>query len=207
MDLHPLSRTEKQNKRKQLIIDKAIELTVAHGLDQLSIADIAKASGLGPGQIYRCFQDKDEIIENMILSITDKRICTPGFHRHDVHIKAQELASGHPNNMSSEELSLLYEVLNISGNNKIIETIEKSEKKMQEQGLYILKEYYKTASPQEIRAIAEVVATLTEGVILRTAKGYSQDVDQAILQRIYETMLTAMDSLFGEVKEKENNIQ
>lgn len=78
---------------------------------------------------------------------------------------------------------------------------------MQEQGLYILKEYYKTASPQEIRAIAEVVATLTEGVILRTAKGYSQDVDQAILQRIYETMLTAMDSLFGEVKEKENNIQ
>lgn len=191
-----LSRIEKHNKRRQLIINTALQLTIAHGLDQVSIVDIAKESKLGPGQIYRCFRDKDEIIENMILNITDKRMQGLGFNRHDNKIKAEELASGYPNNIDQDELNLLYEVLNASRNKKINDVLATTEQKMQKQGQTILNEYYKNASKEEIRAISEVVATLTEGVIFRKAKGFSDDVDPDILEKIYGAMLQAIDSLF-----------
>lgn len=190
------SRIERHNKRRQLIIDTALRLMIKHGLDQVSIVDIAKESQLGPGQIYRCFRDKDEIIENMILQITDKRMHGLGFNRQDHKIKAEELASGYPNNIGPDELNLLYEVLNASRNIKINEVLTASEQKMQKQGQSILTEYYKNASKEEIRAISEVIATLTEGVISRKAKGFSDDVDQDILEKIYIAMLQAIDSVF-----------
>lgn len=196
------SKVEKQNKRRQLIIDKALELTVAQGFEQISIADIAKASQLGPGQIYRCFQDKDEIIENIILNITERRIRDLGFNRHNNNVIATGLARGYPNNMRADELNLLYEVLNVSRNKKINEVIEKSEEKMQKKGQFILQEYYPAASKEEIRAISEVIATLSEGVILRKAKGYSEGVDEDILQRIYLAMMVAIDALFPESEEQ-----
>ncbi|MCT9561654.1 TetR/AcrR family transcriptional regulator [Acinetobacter baumannii] len=190
------SRIEKHNKRRQLIIDTALKLTIEHGLDQVSISDIARESKLGPGQIYRCFRDKEEIIENIILNITTKRISGLGFNKHNNEIKAEELASGYPNNIDPDELNLLYEVLNVSRNEKINEVLATSEKKMQKQAQIILDEYYKNASKEEIRAISEVVATLTEGVIFRKAKGFSDDVDPDILEKIYKAMLQSIDSLF-----------
>lgn len=55
--------------RQEEIIEAALQLVERHGLENLSIADIAASIQLVPSAIYRHFKGKEEIIEGLIDSV------------------------------------------------------------------------------------------------------------------------------------------
>lgn len=188
---------ESQQERRQRIIDQALVLVMKNGLDNVAISDIAKACQLGPGQIYRCFKDKDEIIQNLIKRIADKRVKNSDLHSQNmIESISYDLAQGYPHQIEKSELYLLYEILNLDRNQKNSKLVDQAEKELMYKGLDILKNRYPQASESEIRAIAEVIATISDGTILRTAKGYSNNVDKKILEKFYLTLLRTFDSMF-----------
>ena len=52
-------------ERKALILDKALDCFIQNGIHGTSIQQICSASNLSPGQMYRFFGSKDEIIEGL----------------------------------------------------------------------------------------------------------------------------------------------
>lgn len=55
-------RARRRAKRRQSILDTALELIGTHGLDGLTVHALATALDLTPGALYRYFKSKDEIL-------------------------------------------------------------------------------------------------------------------------------------------------
>ncbi|MFC3902515.1 transcriptional regulator, TetR family [Acinetobacter marinus] len=189
--------SEKLHHRRKFIIEKSMQYVAKHGLNQLSIAVIAHECSLGPGQIYRCFKDKDEIIQCIVMNIAQKRVIDINLMQHDIQLRAQQFAHGHPNNISTDESALLFEIFNVKENSTVFPLVEKSELMMREMGKEVLQRHYPRADQYDIRAISEVMATISEGIILRKGKGFSKGVDQNALEKIYLAMLSAIETLYA----------
>lgn len=56
-------REEKKQRNKQAIVEAAISLFSAHGYENTSIEQIAKAAGVGKGTFYSYFQTKNDLIK------------------------------------------------------------------------------------------------------------------------------------------------
>jgi len=71
------SRKEREFKlREQEILETATQLFAEHGLDNVTVADIAKATDIGKGTIYKHFVSKDVILarlgDDFSLQVLDK---------------------------------------------------------------------------------------------------------------------------------------
>jgi AcrR family transcriptional regulator len=58
--------------RRQQIAQEALKLVDSHGLKGLSMAGVARRSGLVPSGIYRHFKSKDEVLDGVLTLIHDR---------------------------------------------------------------------------------------------------------------------------------------
>ncbi|MEM9454392.1 MAG: helix-turn-helix domain-containing protein [Myxococcota bacterium] len=56
-----------QQQREQRILDVAVELFLRHGYDKTTIAEIARAAGIGKGSVYLHFRNKEELLDMLFL--------------------------------------------------------------------------------------------------------------------------------------------
>lgn len=63
--------TEAKIDKRTQVIEKALELFTSQGLQQTSMAQISKESGVAVGTIYLNFKSKDELIERIFLMIQE----------------------------------------------------------------------------------------------------------------------------------------
>jgi AcrR family transcriptional regulator len=70
-NLEPQQARSRESLRK--LLKAAAEVLGQHGVEGTTIPRIAAHAGLTPGAIYRRFNDKDELLETMILGILDRQ--------------------------------------------------------------------------------------------------------------------------------------
>ena len=58
--------------RQEQIAQAALALVAQHGLERLSVADVARRVGLVPSAIYRHFKSKDEVIDSVLQLVRDR---------------------------------------------------------------------------------------------------------------------------------------
>jgi AcrR family transcriptional regulator len=69
--LEPQQARSRESLRK--LLKAAAEVLGQHGVEGTTIPRIAAHAGLTPGAIYRRFNDKDELLETMVLGILDRQ--------------------------------------------------------------------------------------------------------------------------------------
>ncbi|MCH8499769.1 MAG: TetR/AcrR family transcriptional regulator [Marinobacter sp.] len=57
-------------QREQLLLTTARELFLAHGWEQVSVARVAEAAGIGKGTVYRHFPTKEAIYAQLVLAFS-----------------------------------------------------------------------------------------------------------------------------------------
>ncbi|RUM28058.1 MAG: TetR/AcrR family transcriptional regulator [Aquifex sp.] len=67
-----LNMGEKRSDTKEKILEAALRLFSKKGFRETTIKDIAKEVGITEGAIYRHFNSKDEIIHDLLISITNE---------------------------------------------------------------------------------------------------------------------------------------
>lgn len=196
------TRESRLEARRSLIIDAARICFQHQGLRGASIADIARLSKLGAGQIYRCFHNKEEIVAEIVQRIVFRRVNLMLDINHDLEHMAQALsAAGSMFSTPQEEDSQLLEddealLLEISAeavrNPRIAEILLQADERMMQEGCTLMKTHYPWLSDEQIAARGELMAVLCDGTLLRRrirqARGNSGDE----LQRLYRQLFTAL---------------
>lgn len=67
-DTASLAPRKRPRDRKQIILAKASKLFIAQGYHQVSMADIADAVGVTPTALYRHYKNKEELLEQVLLT-------------------------------------------------------------------------------------------------------------------------------------------
>ena len=70
-------RARKKARTRDAIADAAISLFLAHGFDQVSVADIAAAAEVSKPTLFRYFTAKEDLV---LHRIADHHGLTPGVH-------------------------------------------------------------------------------------------------------------------------------
>lgn len=61
-----MSRAEQKEQRRQLIIEKALELFAKKGYAETRIGDIAKAADMSAGLLFHYFESKEQLYEELV---------------------------------------------------------------------------------------------------------------------------------------------
>lgn len=72
-------------QRKEAIILAAEEIMLKNGVSKTSVSDISKCCSLGPGQIYRCFENKETIVASVLSRILKKKLDALSYE-HDISL-------------------------------------------------------------------------------------------------------------------------
>jgi AcrR family transcriptional regulator len=69
-------------QKETTIRDQAVDMIVRHGLDGFSMQKLAKAAGVSPATLYIYYKDRDDLILQISLDITNRLMETSlqGFH-------------------------------------------------------------------------------------------------------------------------------
>jgi AcrR family transcriptional regulator len=59
-------RAEQKAMRRQMILDKSLDLFIHHGFSGTSVRDIAKACGISPALLFHYFENKDDILAELL---------------------------------------------------------------------------------------------------------------------------------------------
>lgn len=59
-------RAEQKAMRRQLILDKSLDLFIHHGFTGTSVRDIAKACEISPALLFHYFENKDDILAELL---------------------------------------------------------------------------------------------------------------------------------------------
>lgn len=197
-----ISKSLKRLERRNLIIDKTFELIAQNGIDGVSIAEIAKATQLGHGQIYRIFQDKMEILKYVIDQVTQKRLILFHLGNHNLQEKAKQISSVYKDDLSSHQIKLIYELMKLNHHHPLFTYVQEAEKKMMEVGMQILRHKYPHANENQILALSEIVAIFTEGSLLRRLSGFSNQVQIEILEQMFLSCFYALEEMIDTTEQE-----
>ena len=59
-------RAEQKALRRQMILDKSLDLFIHHGFTGTSVRDIAKACAISPALLFHYFENKDDILAELL---------------------------------------------------------------------------------------------------------------------------------------------
>lgn len=195
MSEHISSVNIRRMERQQLIINKTLKLIAKKGLDHVSIADIAHATQLGHGQIYRNFKDKRDIFKNVIMSTNHKRRLHIRASEHNLIKVADNIGHAFIHELTEDEIKLTYETLKLNPEHPLFSFVNEAEKNMMDTVTQLLSQQYPHAELAEIRAASEMIASLSEGILVRKMNGFTHDVECDLLSNVVLACLEKMDEM------------
>ncbi|MGH8793122.1 MAG: TetR/AcrR family transcriptional regulator [Stackebrandtia sp.] len=61
-----MNRREQAQRRREQLLDAALEVFVARGIDRATMKDVAEAAGAAPGLLYHYFDGKDALVATLL---------------------------------------------------------------------------------------------------------------------------------------------
>lgn len=157
------------NSQREQLIATARHCFLEKGLHGTSVSYIAAQAGLGPGQMYRLFKNKDDIIEAVVHDIVSGRVQQMVRDSRHLEKVAHFLQSqGSEDADRLREDALLMEVNAESLRNPRLKTIlMQADNLMREEGKQLIGEVHPELSHQQTAQLMELVAVMTEGACYR----------------------------------------
>ena len=194
------------NARRDQIIAAARLCFRKHGFHGAGMAEIAKTSQLSVGQIYRYFDNKDAIIEEIVRRMVTNKIQLITGNAHNLQQVAHNLAHRRIGNLSSpfkEDIcmeqkeqaeidhALMLEVAAEATRNPVVETIWRdSEKQLFNEAKSFLSKSFPQFSDAEMTAKVESLAVICEGTAFRRLTTAHADAErlEALYHRYFQDL-------------------
>ena len=194
------------NARRDQIIAAARLCFRKHGFHGAGMAKIAKTSQLSVGQIYRYFDNKDAIIEEIVRRMVTNKIQLITGNAHNLQQVAHNLAHRRIGNLSSpfkEDIcmeqkeqaeidhALMLEVAAEATRNPVVEKIWRdSEKQLFNEAKSFLSKSFPQFSDAEMTAKVESLAVICEGTAFRRLTTAHADAErlEALYHRYFQDL-------------------
>lgn len=194
------------NARRDQIIAAARLCFRKHGFHGAGMAEIAKTSQLSVGQIYRYFDNKDAIIEEIVRRMVTNKIQLITGNAHNLQQIAHNLAHRRIGNLSSpfkEDIcmeqkeqaeidhALMLEVAAEATRNPVVEKIWRdSEKQLFNEAKSFLSKSFPQFSDAEMTAKVESLAVICEGTAFRRLTTAHADAErlEALYHRYFQDL-------------------
>lgn len=194
------------NARRDQIIAAARLCFRKHGFHGAGMAEIAKTSQLSVGQIYRYFDNKDAIIEEIVRRMVTNKIQLITGNAHNLQQVAHNLAHRRIGNLSSpfkEDIcmeqkeqaeidhALMLEVAAEATRNPVVEKIWRdSEKQLFNEAKSFLSKSFPQFSDAEMTAKVESLAVICEGTAFRRLTTAHADAErlEALYHRYFQDL-------------------
>lgn len=155
--------------RRAAIISAAKRCFERSGLHGASVSAIALEANLSVGQLYRVFQSKEEIIEEIVNNITSDKIeymISHNLLRETDDVFSKEFSE--VNEKLRKDNFLLMEInAEASRNNKILAIILTADKRLKEQGSIQLQRMYPDLNNDQVGMMLEFMAIVFDGISYR----------------------------------------
>lgn len=186
------SRQAKAQARRDQIVDAAKVCFRRHGFHAASMAEIAQASQLSVGQIYRYFANKDAIIEeivNRIIASKMQRLEDLGDH---INLIAGTLSARalfqQPGENETDHMLMLEVTAEATRNPVVAKMLSDAETRLFHHVCQNLQRMYPCFTEQEIAARVEFIAVLSEGTGYRILT--TQKADVSLLNGLYHQAIS-----------------
>ncbi|MGI8487438.1 TetR/AcrR family transcriptional regulator [Pectobacterium sp. S5] len=189
-----MSKEERTQRRRDQIIAAARVCFRRGGFHGGGMAEIAKHAELSVGQIYRYFDNKNAIIEEIVRRITNDKLQFMEFGiDHASHIRDTALALSlrgkqDAGTVREDDRALMLEVTaEATRNARIAEILQEADDRLFQQACSLMARHYPHFTAAQIAARVELVATLAEGSAFRAVL-HSQAADE-LLHQLYNNLL------------------
>lgn len=180
--------TSKQEVRQNEIIAAARRCFRDSGFHAASMSKIAIEANLSVGQIYRCFANKDAIIEEMIRRIIDYRITEM---EDKTHTDRMPKVLANRFTLSEDDDALMLEMsAEATRNPKVAAWLALADERMFNNACDHLQKEYPHLNPERVRCCVEVMAVMMEGSLYRRLT--PQKVPPETLEAIYQEIVTML---------------
>jgi len=181
-------KRQRMEERRDQIVAAARLCFRQHGFHGSGMAEIAQLSRLSVGQIYRCFINKEAIIEEIVHRIVTHRARLMLDNNNDLDRIADDLAGDNLWGDGEEEIinqALMLEVsAEATRNPRIAQILIDVDAVLFQQGCTMLQQAYPGMNQDEAATLAELLAVLCEGTMLRILTRQRQIKPEG-LQRLY----------------------
>jgi Transcriptional regulator len=182
------NQEERQKVRHDEIIAAARRCFRNSGFHAASMSQIAADAKLSVGQIYRYFNSKDAIIEEMIRRIIDHRIAEMEGQTHSDLI-AKLLACRFT--LSDDDDVLMLEVsAEATRNQQVAAWLAEADDRMFNNACAHLQREHPHLSPERVRCCVEVIAVMMDGSIYRRLT--PQKVAPEALEKIFQEIINML---------------
>ena len=185
------SKLEARQKARQDDIIAAARRCFRHsGFHAASMSQIAAEAKLSVDQIYRYFNNKDAIIEEMIRRIIDHRIAEME-GKTQTHLMPHMLAWRET--LSEDDDALMLEMsAEATRNPQVAAWLKAADERMFNNACEHLRKTYPELSESRIRCCVEVMAVMVEGTIYR--RQIPQQVASDEMEKIYQEIINMLVS-------------
>lgn len=199
-ELSPADCSRAEARRSQ-ILAAAEACFREHGFHGASISKISKSSGMSAGHIYHYFENKEAIIAAIVASDLDRLLTMSAEMRAADNILdalLERVAEGVVDNLDPAVAGLKLEIAAEASRNADVANIVRAADKQCAgsilQTLRLARQAAgKSADDTEVAAMAEVIAAMFEGLLLRSVR--NPEVDRqavaAAFQRVIRRLVTS----------------
>lgn len=194
------TKQARANARRDQIVNAARLCFRRSGFHGAGMAEIAKCAALSVGQIYRCFENKDAIIEEIVRRIVSTRLQLMALSDdcHDyADAMAQRIAQLHLSEDGSaddDDHALILEAsAEATRNPRVAEIMREADARLFSQACDIMRRRYPSLSAPQVAARVEFMAALTEGSAIRAFIRSDATTEQ--LYRLYHSLFQYVFSI------------
>ncbi|PPC75971.1 TetR/AcrR family transcriptional regulator [Pokkaliibacter plantistimulans] len=185
------TKTERDQQRRELILDAAQHHVVELGFHRTSMAMIAESSGLSVGQIYRYFENKEAIIAALVERMTNQRLQWMELEKGWLKPVEWNESSMAPARIADADRALLLEIQAEAARNPAIAEISyQAHLTLQAKAVSLLRKAFPEADDDYLKLIVELRATLIQGMMLRRYD--ARDMDQGKMTRFCMELLLSL---------------
>ncbi|BFM08342.1 TetR/AcrR family transcriptional regulator [Halioxenophilus aromaticivorans] len=195
-----LAREERQQARRELIRDAADELFKEKGLAATSMADIAKRTQLGAGQIYRLFENKEAIVKEIIAQRVEGYVEDLLSDYHSPKTTFEDLACLYTNERTQtmcpdSDRNFILEVYAEATRNELVNDILlEKESLMKDSATQMLRKTLPDATEVELEAMVEFFGVMHAGTIMRRPirEFYASPEKECALKKLYNKIYSSL---------------
>jgi AcrR family transcriptional regulator len=188
-------KKDKINLRKSQILTAARACIIKHGFHAATLAQMSDLSGLSVGIIYRYFLNKEEIINELVKEIVDKRLSI--LTTMDVNLaEISDIISAHPGMQAhdkdfSEDNILMFEVMaEVNRNPKVAAIYKEADDRMFEALLDKLIKFQNGVDIETAKAQVEIMMSLFSGTDTRSLN--KRNINELKLRELHDGILSSI---------------
>lgn len=195
MDNIEKKKEEKITLRKSQILIAARACIIKHGFHAATMAQMSELSGLSVGVIYRYFSNKEEIINEIVKKIVDKRlinITKINFNLTEMSdiLSARQGMQVHDKDFSEDNI-LMFEVMaEVNRNPNVAAIYKEADDRMFEALFMKLTKLRKEIDIEQMEAQVEIMMTIFSGTDSRRLN--KRKINYLKLRGIHDGMLSSI---------------